>query len=33
MGAFFADGSCGCYDCPSGVKRSWAISKLDITHL
>ena len=27
MGAFYADGSCGDYECPSGRKRSWAINK------
>lgn len=26
-GLFFADGSCGNYDCPSGLKQSWAINK------
>jgi hypothetical protein len=26
-GLFFADGSCGYYECPSGKKYSWAINK------
>lgn len=26
MGFFFGDGSCGCYDCPSGAKSSWALN-------
>ena len=26
MGFFFGDGSCGCYDCPSGRKASWALN-------
>jgi DNA polymerase elongation subunit (family B) len=29
MGLFAADGSCGRYDCPSGVKYSWAINNAD----
>ena len=28
-GMFYAEGSCGRYDCPSGVKHSWAISNQD----
>ena len=28
-GMFFAEGSCGKYDCPSGVKSSWAINNQD----
>lgn len=28
-GLFLADGSCGSYECPSGKKASWAISKRD----
>ena len=30
MGLFAADGSCGEYMCPSGVKRTWAINNADI---
>lgn len=33
FGTFHSDGSCGEYDCPSGIKRSWAISKQDLKHL
>jgi len=33
MGAFYADGSCGEYQCPSGLKRSWDIGKQYLTHL
>jgi len=29
MGFFFGDGSCGVYDCPSGVKASWALNNKD----
>ena len=29
MGIFMGDGSCGCYDCPSGFKSSWAINNSD----
>ena len=29
MGMFMAEGSCGCYDCPSGKKTSWAINNQD----
>jgi DNA polymerase elongation subunit (family B) len=29
-GLFFADGSCGDYDCPSGIKHSWAINKANM---
>jgi len=28
-GMFFAEGSCGKYDCPSGIKSSWAINNQD----
>ena len=28
-GLFYAEGSCGHYDCPSGFKSSWAISNAD----
>ena len=27
MGAFYADGSCGEYQCPSGLKKSWGLNK------
>ena len=30
MGLFLADGSADVYDCPSGVKATWAINKADI---
>lgn len=30
MGLFAADGCCGEYMCPSGVKRTWAINNADI---
>ena len=33
MGFFLADGSSDRYDCPSGIKYTWAINKLDITLL
>ena len=29
MGFFFGDGSCGVYNCPSGVKYSWALNNAD----
>ncbi len=29
MGFFLADGSCDVYNCPSGIKSSWAINKSD----
>lgn len=29
-GLFFADGSCGAYDCPSGFKHSWGINKANM---
>lgn len=29
MGMFIGDGSCGFYNCPSGVKYSWAINNKD----
>jgi len=29
-GFFFGDGSCGIYDCPSGVKASWALNNANI---
>ena len=28
-GFFFGDGSCGCYECPSGDKSSWALNNAD----
>ena len=28
-GFFFGDGSCGCYNCPSGKKNSWALNNKD----
>jgi len=28
-GFFFGDGSCGKYDCPSGLKYSWALNQKD----
>ncbi len=33
MGFFMADGSADVYDCPSGVKSSWAINKSDMALL
>lgn len=33
MGIFMGDGSCGCYDCPSGFKASWAINNSDYVML
>jgi DNA polymerase elongation subunit (family B) len=33
MGFFMADGSADVYDCPSGVKASWAINKSDMALL
>jgi DNA polymerase elongation subunit (family B) len=32
-GLFFADGSCGSYDCPSGHKYSWGINKAKMSVL
>jgi DNA polymerase elongation subunit (family B) len=29
FGFFYGDGSCGKYDCPSGVKYSWALNQKD----
>jgi DNA polymerase elongation subunit (family B) len=29
-GFFFGDGSCGIYDCPSGMKASWALNNANI---
>ena len=31
LGLFLAEGSCGSYDCPSGLKYSWAISNADVS--
>jgi hypothetical protein len=33
MGAFYADGSCGTYDCKRGKKSSWAINKSNLDFL
>jgi len=30
MGFFFGDGSCGCYDCKSGKKSSWALNNASL---
>ena len=30
LGFFYGDGSCGKYDCPSGVKYSWALNQQNI---
>ena len=32
-GLFFAEGSCGYYECPSGKKHSWAISNQNLDYL
>jgi DNA polymerase elongation subunit (family B) len=32
-GLFLAEGSCGTYDCPSGVKSSWAINNTNLNFL
>jgi DNA polymerase elongation subunit (family B) len=32
-GFFMADGSCGDYQCPSGLKRSWVINNQNIIYL
>ena len=29
-GFFFGDGSCGCYNCPSGKKNSWALNNKNL---
>lgn len=29
-GFFFGDGSCGCYECPSGDKASWALNNANM---
>ena len=29
-GFFFGDGSCGKYDCPSGIKYSWALNNQNL---
>ena len=33
MGFFFGDGSCGTYECPSGIKRSWALNNSNMDYL
>ena len=33
MGFFFADGSCGKYECPTGRKYSWAINNSNLQYL
>jgi len=33
LGAFYADGSCGEYNCKSGLKRTWAINKKNVEFL
>lgn len=33
QGFFVGDGSCGKYDCPSGIKYSWALNNADINIL
>ncbi len=33
LGLFYADGSCGCYNCPSGKKSSWAINNTNLKYL
>tara|TARA_Y100000389_G_scaffold125559_1_gene122927 strand:+ start:3609 stop:8261 length:4653 start_codon:yes stop_codon:yes gene_type:complete len=33
LGFFFGDGTCGIYNCPSGVKASWKISNKDIVKI
>jgi DNA polymerase elongation subunit (family B) len=30
MGFFMGDGSCGIYECPSGIKSSWALNNADM---
>jgi len=30
FGFFYGDGSCGKYDCPSGIKYSWALNQKDM---
>ena len=30
---FFAEGSCGSYECKSGTKNSWAINNQDLSVL
>lgn len=32
-GLFYGDGSCGRYDCPSGIKHSWAINNQNLDYL
>ena len=33
LGFFFGDGSCGTYECPSGIKRTWALNNSNIDYL
>ena len=33
MGFFFGDGSCGTYECPSGIKRTWALNNSNMDYL
>lgn len=32
-GFFMAEGSCGCYNCPSGPRSSWAITNQNLSYL
>ena len=33
LGFFFGDGSCGTYECPSGIKRTWALNNSNMDYL
>lgn len=33
MGLFYADGSCGTYNCTHGIKRSWALNNQNLDYL
>jgi len=33
MGFFFGDGSCGTYNCPSGIKRTWGLNNSNMDYL
>ena len=33
MGFFFGDGSCGTYNCPSGLKRTWGLNNSNMDYL
>ena len=33
MGFFFGDGSCGIYNCPSGLKRTWGLNNSNMDYL